>query len=121
MKTAGAFDHNLMLIDSTANLTATTTGAAVDFNGPDTMEINIRAIVPQVEGTNAKLTIAYQESADGSTNWSTVYTFPEISEAGEYNKKIRAQKRYRRAVATVSGTSPNFGFVLVGASVGGVY
>lgn len=120
MKTAGTFDAELMLINSTANVTATVNGAAVDFNGPDTSELNIRVIVPQASGTNPKLTIAYQESDDGTTNWVTVYTFPQIAAAGEYNHKCRAGKRYRRAVATVAGTSPNFGFLMVGASTGGV-
>lgn len=120
MKTAGTFDNKLMLINSTSNVTATVTGDAVDFNGPDTCEINIRVIVPEATGTTPSMTIAYQESADGSSDWSTVYTFPAITAAGEYSKKIRANKRYRRAVATVTGTSPNFGFVMAGASTGGV-
>ena len=109
-----------MLIKSTSNVTATVTGSAVDFNGPDMDELNIRVVVPSVSGTSPELDIEIQESADGSNDWVTIYTFPTISAAGEFNKKVRGTKRYRRAKATVDGTSPNFGFVLVGASTGGV-
>lgn len=120
MKTAGTYDHKLMLIDSTADVTASVTGSAVDFNGADMDELNIRVIVPSAAGTNPVLKVEYQESEDGSDNWTTVYTFPEIKAAGEYSKKIRAKERYRRINATVSGTGANFGKVLAGASTGGV-
>lgn len=119
MKTAGGFDQNLMLIDSTSAVTATVTGDAVDFNGKDLYEINYRVIVPKADGTSPKLVLELQESDDQDT-WTTFYTFPDIVAAGEYNKKIRANKRYRRAKATVSGTSPDFGYLLAGASTGGV-
>ena len=121
MKTGGTFDKKLMLIETTAAMTSTTTGSAVDFNGADMHELNIRVVVSgTVSGTTPKIVLTYQESASGTGDWSTVYTFPDITAAGEWNKKIRATKRYRRAVATVSGTSPSFGSVKVGASTGGV-
>ena len=119
MKTAGTFDDNLMLIDSTADVTATVTGSAVDLNGPDMDELNVRVIVPKATGTTPKIVLVIQESDDKS-NWTAAYTFPDIIAAGEYNKKFRAKGRYRRAVATVTGTTPNFGKVLVGYSTGGV-
>lgn len=120
MKTAGTFDEKLMLVDSSANVTSTVTGSAVDFNGPDMDELNIRIIVPSVSGTTPKIVAKIQESANGSDGWKDIYTFPDITAAGEYSKKMRGTLRYRRAVLTVSGTSPNFGFVKVGASTGGV-
>jgi hypothetical protein len=120
MKTGGTFDSKLMLIETTAAMTSTTTGSAVDYNGPDMHELNIRVVVSgTVSGTTPKIVLTYQESDDKS-NWSTVYTFPDITAAGEWDKKIRATKRFRRAVATVSGTNPSFGSVKVGASTGGV-
>lgn len=113
MKTAGTFDHKLMLIDSTSAVSSNVTGSAVDFNGDDMDELNIRVIAPS-KGTS--LVVKYQASDDKS-NWVDVYTFPTITEAGEYSKKIRAKGRWRRAVCTVSG---NWGKVLIGASTGGV-
>lgn len=121
MKTAGTFDNKLMLVDSTADVTATATGNAVDFNGAiDMDELNYRVIVPKATGTTPKLVVKIQGSDDKST-WTDLYTFPDIDAAGEYSHKFRGKGRYRRAVMTVSGTSPNLGKVLIGASVGGVY
>ena len=121
MKTGGTFDKKLMLIETTSAMTSTTTGSAVDFNGGDMHDLNIRVVVSgTVSGTTPKIVLTYQESAD-KANWSTVYTFPDITGTGEWNKKIKCSKRWRRAVATVSGTTPSFGSVKVGASTGGVY
>lgn len=119
MKTGGGFDNNLMLINSTSAVTSTVTGSAVDFNGPDLYEINIRACVPKASGTSPKMVLKIQESDDKS-NWTDLYVFPDIEAAGEWNKKMRGTKRWRRAVATITGTSPDFGYVMVGASTGGV-
>ena len=119
MKTAGTFDNKLILLEPTSNLTSTTTGSAVDLNGDDMDELNVRVIIRSVSGTTPKLVLAYQRSDDKS-NWTTVYTFPDITAAGEYNKKIRATGRYARVVATISGTSPNFGKPIIGISTGGV-
>ena len=119
MKTGGGFDNNLMLINSTSKVTSTVTGDAVDFNGPDLYEINIRAVVPLADGTSPKMVLKIQESDDKS-NWDDLYVFPDIEAVGEFNKKMRGTKRWRRAVATITGTSPDFGFVMVGASTGGV-
>ena len=121
MKTAGTFDKRLMLIDSTTDVTATVTGSAVDLNGEvDMNELNVRIVVPSVSGTTPKIVAAYQGTDDG-TNWTTLYTFPDITAAGEYNHKMRGKGRYRRLVLTVSGTSPNFGKVKAGISTGGVF
>lgn len=113
MKTAGTFDAKLILLEPSSNLTADVTGAAVDLNGDDMDELNVRVIVPKA-GTSLEL--KYQGSDDKST-WTDIYTFPTITAAGEYNKKIRGKGRWRRVVATVSG---NFGKVIVGISTGGV-
>ena len=120
MKTAGTIDHKLMLIDSTADVTSTVTGSAVDLNGDDMDELNVRCVVPSVSGTTPKIVLKIQGSDDKS-NWTDLYVFPDITGAGEFSHKFRGKGRWRRAVATVSGTSPNFGKVLVGYSTGGVY
>lgn len=120
MKTAGTFDKDLMLIETTSAMTSTTTGAAVDYHGDDLYEINYRAVVGgTISGTTPKIVLKIQGS-DDQTNWHDIATFPDITGAGESNIKVRGKGRYRRAVATVSGTNPSFGFVKVGASAGGV-
>lgn len=120
MKTAGTFDKELMLIETTSAMTSTTTGSAVDFRGDDLYEMNYRAVVGgTISGTSPKIVLKIQESDDKS-NWHDIAVFPNIEAAGEWNIKVRGKGRYRRAVATVSGTSPSFGWVKVGASAGGV-
>ena len=120
MKTAGMFDKNLMLIETTSAMTSTTTGSAVDFHGDDLYELNYRAVVGgMVSGTTPKIVLKIQGSDDKS-NWTDICVFPDITGAGEKNVKVRGKGRYRRAVATVSGTNPSFGSVKVGVSTGGV-
>jgi len=121
MKTAGTFDKELMLIETTSAMTTTTTGSAVDFHGDDLYELNYRVVVGgTVSGTTPKIVLKIQGSDDKS-NWTDICTFPDITGAGEKNIKIRGKGRWRRAVATVSGTSPSFGSVKVGVSTGGVF
>ena len=121
MKTGGTFDDKLMLIETTSAMTSTTTGSAVDLNGDDMDELNVRVIVGgTISGTTPKIVLKIQGSADKST-WVDLYTFPDITGVCEMNHKFRGKGRWRRAVATVSGTSPSFGSVKVGYSTGGVY
>lgn len=119
-KTAGTFDDKLMLLEPAADLTATATGQAVDFNGDDMDELNIRAIIPNCSGTSPKLVLKYQGSDDLQV-WHDLYIFPDITAVGEYSHKMRGKGRYRRVVATVTGTTPNLGKVKVGISTGGVF
>lgn len=117
LKTAGTFDDKLMLLEPEEDLTSTVTGEAVDFNGDDMDELNFRAIIPSFNG--GKLVLKYQGS-DNLQNWHDLYTTQEIITVGEFSHKIRGKGRYRRVVATVTGTA-NFGKVKVGISTGGVF
>lgn len=119
MKTAGTFDKELMLLEPSSDLTSTTTGSAVDFHGDDLYELNVRAVFEKASGTSPKCVLKYQGS-DDKTNWSDIVTFPDIEAKGEYSIKVRGKGRWRRVVATLSGTSPDFGKVKVGISTGGV-
>ena len=120
MKNAGTFDKKLMLLEPSSNMTSTTTGSAVDFHGDDLYPLNVRCVVKSVSGTTPKMVLEYQGS-DNGTDWTTLYTFPDITAAGEYNKKILGKGRYRRVKATLSGTSPNFGMPSIGISTGGMF
>jgi hypothetical protein len=116
-----AFDYNTMFFDTTAAVTSTATSDAMDFHGPDLTELAYRFVVNgTVSGTTPKIVPTLETSDDNST-FSTAYTFPDITGVCEMNHKFRGKGRWRRAVATVSGTSPSFGSVKVGYSTGGVY
>ena len=117
---AGTFATELLLLEPYRALTSTPPGRAVDFHGDDLYPLNVRAVVKNVSGTTPKMVLEYQGSNDGE-NWTTIYTFPDITAAGEYNKKILGKGRWRRVKATLSGTSPNFGFPSIGISTGGAF
>ena len=121
MKTAGTFDKNLMLIETTSAMTSDTNGSAVDFHGDDLYELNYRVVVGgTISGTTPAMVVKIQGSDDKS-NWTDICTFPSITAAGEWNIKVRGKGKYRRAVTDLSGTSPSFGSVKVGVSTGGVF
>ena len=113
-----AFDYNTMFFDTTAATTSTATSSAMDFHGPDLAELAYRFVVNgTVSGTTPKIVPTLETSDDNST-FSTEYTFPDITGAGETIVKYRAKKRYRRVKLTVSGTSPSFGHIEVGIDSG---
>lgn len=114
------FDNRLMLIDPSANVTATVTGSPVEFPGEDMRELYVGIFVPSKAGTNPKIVATIQESADKST-WTTIATFADITDKGMYVTHLQGKKKYRRAVLTVSGTDPNFGKVKVGVLTSGTY
>ena len=121
MKTAGMFDKELMLIETTSAMTSDTTGDAVDFHGDDLYELNYRAVVGgTISGTSPEMVIKIQGSDDKS-NWHDICVFPTFEGKGEQNIKCRGKGRWRRAVTDLSGTSPSFGSVIVGVSTGGVF
>lgn len=113
-----AFDVNTMFFDTNSALTSTATSEAMDFHGPDLAELAYRFVVNgTVSGTNPKIVPTLETSDDGTT-YSTEYTFPNITAAGEVIVKYRAKKRYRKMKLTVSGTSPSFGHVEAGIDSG---
>lgn len=114
------FDKKAMLIDSTADVTATgITGSKVDFYGPDPTEFVYRIVVPAAVDTTS-MVAKIQESDDGTT-WNDLVTFPTITKAGDNHVHARSKKRYRRAVLTVTGATANFGKVRLGQVSAGNY
>jgi len=113
-----AYDYNTMFFNTTAATTATATSSVIDFHGPDLDEVDYRIVVNgTVSGTTPKIVPTLETSDDNST-FSTEFTFPDITAAGETHKKFRSRKRYRRLKLTVSGTSPSFGHIEAGIDSG---
>lgn len=113
-----AFDYNTMFFDTTSAVTATATSNAMDFHGPDLTELAYRFVVNgTVSGTTPKI-VPTLETSDDNNTFTTEYTFPDITAAGESIVKYRAKKRYRRMKLTVSGTNPSFGHVEAGIDSG---
>lgn len=96
------------------------TPTSKDFGGPDQHELTYVVVVPQAAGTSPTLDITIQESDNDST-WHTVLTLRQISTAGKYYVTGKLDGRYRRYTATVGGTTPNFGAVIIAPVIGGQY
>ena len=113
-----AFDVNTMFFDTDSALTATATSQVMDFHGPDLAELAYRFVANgTVSGTNPKI-VPTLETSDDNETFTTEYTFPDITAAGEVIVKYRCKKRYRKMKLTVSGTSPSFGHVEAGIDSG---
>lgn len=113
------FDANLIFLSGATNLTAS--GSQVlDFNGPDGMAIVYDVLVPTTPtGTLPTLDIKIEISEDNIT-WNPFLAMPQITAEGRYRVTGRTPKRYRKMTWTLGGTSPNFGKVTAGPTVGGV-
>jgi len=115
-------DSDLLLRPSTAgNLTADElTPASVDFGGPDLEAQTYMVHVPSASGTSPTLDVKIQESDNDST-WRDFLAFEQISAAGQYFATGKSNARYRRYVADVGGSSPNFGAVVIAPVPAGRY
>lgn len=100
--------------------TSTQTGSAIDTLGYNSASVALE--VGAVSGTSPTLDVAIEESADGSTGWTNVASFTQVTASN--NSQVKrvdglgtSRKRYLRAVATIAGTSPSFALsvnILVG-------
>lgn len=107
LKTAGA-------------LTTTTNGDTVDVGGGDAARPLTYALVcTAASGTSPTLDVKIQESADDSS-WSDLAAFPQLTGVGVKRVTVFSDKRYRRVVSTIAGTTPSFNFSVYG-ELGGQY
>ena len=92
---------------ASAAITTTTTTAA--FTPTFGSSYNVQIPVTAVTGTTPTMSVAIQESPDGGTNWTTVYTFPTITATGSYvSPTLTLQGNRVRYVQTLTGTTPSF-------------
>lgn len=95
--------------------TSTQTGAAIDTLGYNSASAALE--VGAVSGTTPTLDATIQESADGSTGWTTIETYTQVTASNNSQvKRIEglgtSRKRYLRTVATIAGTSPSFALAI---------
>lgn len=111
-------DSQMYLRSTTASLTSTETSAAFTV-GPTPLDgLNCVVIVPsQSSGTTLDVTL--QESTNGSA-WNTFTTFSMLasttvttSPAVVQARRFQSRCTQFRSVATVAGTSPNYGDVQI--------
>jgi hypothetical protein len=119
-------DASLLLRDGATALDANElTPTSVDFGGPDQHPITYVLIAPALAtGTSPTLDVTLEESDDNST-WRQFANFaPQLTDANTPEKQFvtaKSDARYRRYTATLSGTTPDFGAVIIGAVIGGQY
>lgn len=120
-----AYDELLRLSGSTNNpletITASGNGTAV-FVGANRSFTVAQRVGGVVSGTNPTLDTKIQESANGSSGWTDVVSFPQVTASmaglsggtGPNRVGVVTTKDYLRRVHTVGGTgSPSFGAVSV--------
>lgn len=117
------FDTNLLLRNGAADLDGNENGSAVDLgDGGQMQEFTYAVVVPSAGGTSPTVDIVIQTAE--VSDFGTVqdkFTLPQITATGVYFITFRTNHRYIRHVATVGGTSPNFGKVVIGPQMAGAY
>lgn len=115
-------DKELMLRDGTSALDANEQAeAGINFGSVDGKEgFTYTVYVPSAGGSSPTLDLKIQESDNGST-WRDFLALPQITAAGIYRVTGRSDANWRRHYATVGGTSPDFGNVIIAPELGGEY
>ena len=112
-------DANLMLRAAAAGaLDGNETGSWFDLGATQKGPLSVLIMVPSAGGTTPTLDIEIQESTDGSTLDGDQTQVPQITAAGVY-RTAKVYKRHIRFVATTGGSSPDFGAVEIGPTIGG--
>ena len=109
-------DSQLVLRDSgDGDLTANEQAEAfVDFGlGGMLNGLTFEVIVPAAGGTSPTVDIKIQASSDGTNPVGEEHVLPQISAKGTYYITFNSRYQYFRWYATVGGTSPDFGEVLI--------
>jgi hypothetical protein len=115
-------DKNLLLADGlTPFILASSpiTGAFVDLSGPQVTGLSLLVMAPIATGTTPTLDIVIECSDNGTTKNGRDYKLPQITTANIYRITIKQPSRYVRHVSTLTGTTANFGGVVMGFTFGG--
>lgn len=113
-------DKEMIMRTGETDLTADDlTPTANDFYGGDLVPLTYVAVVEKA-AANTSLALTIEVSDDNST-FVPYLKFPSITAAGVYRVTGKCNHRYRRCAADVTGTSPDFGAVVVAPELGGEY
>lgn len=102
--------HEIAVVSG--NITATTTGPAIELGDRGTLRLDLNVLA--VSGTTPSLTVAIETSKDGLTNWQPVGNFTAATAAGVTRKIFSGIDRHVRVVETVTGTTPSFSRIVSG-------
>lgn len=116
------FDTNLML-RTAGSLDTTAQGSSIDYGqGGMVRALVFKVIVPQATGTTPTCDLVI-ETADDAAHATVLdkFTLPQITVAGVYRIAVKTPHRYIRYNATIAGTTPDFGVVVIGPEMQGDY
>lgn len=84
--------------------------------------ITVRMVVPQAAGTSPTLDVTIEVSDALGGTYNTLASFEQITAKGDYAVRIVVPhgREYMRYTATVGGTTPDFGEVDIGLTMGGL-
>lgn len=88
----------------------------IDCVGADQCALTYEFVIPKAEGTDPTLDVKVQLSDDGVTS-DDEYVLPQITQAGTYEMSFKTSYQHRRYYATVDGTDPDFGEVIIAPRV----
>lgn len=119
-RSAGPFDVNLMMRESTdGSLTAAGTYAGIQVSETPVGGIPIRAVIPAAFTTTLLTLIIEAADTDVEASYVEIGRFEPIGAVGEYVHRITTQRSWLRLKVEVAGTTPDFGAVEVGPTIGG--
>lgn len=111
----GRYADTVPVTFSNGVLSATATGAAVEFGDRNSLRLDL--VISAATGTSPTLDVAVQTSPDGTT-WTAVAAFAQQTGAATVRKLFAPLDRFVRVVETLGGTaSPTFTRVISGEAV----
>ncbi len=114
--------HHVKFVEllAPAARTSSGNGSAVDIRPYALGEfapLKVRLSVGASAGTSPTLDVTVQQSADGSTGWSTIGTFTQMTGTGAAEIRVNPTQPYVRVAYTLGGTSPSFTFHVTALAV----
>jgi hypothetical protein len=110
---------NRIALAPTAARTATGQGSAVDVR----QLIGVAQFIFDCAagtGTAPTMTVNIQDSADGSTGWSTIRSFTGVTTVAsvqDLGLDVRSTRGFLRAQWTIGGTTPSYSFSVNGLAM----
>lgn len=109
--TTGLADAGKNLVSHDA-LTQTTTGSNLDGGASSSNGGVAHLHVTAISGSTPTLDVVIEHSANGSSGWTTIATFTQVTTSVAAQRVVVAPgttvNRYLRAKATIAGTNPSY-------------
>lgn len=109
---SGRHADTLDLAVAAGNITATTTGPAIETGDRGTLRLELNVLA--ASGTAPSNVLSVETSKDGVSGWVSVGSFAAVTAAGVTRKVFAGIDRHFRIVETITGTTPSFSRIVSG-------